>query len=156
MGNIFKCKIEDEGKILIVRPLLNIKDMTKHILSYKTTFSEIQHKWNYRYLCYALVNDEFKIFDFSKKIHEFFLEMDSIPSHMLMMNSDRALKITIKTKQGFLDNEYEVIHDDKYRFDNTPEKKKFILKHYSDNKHLDLSEALKQQENFVKELSLNL
>jgi hypothetical protein len=60
---------------------------------------------------------------------------------MLMMNSDRALKITVKTKMNFFDNEYEIINDDKYRFDNTEEKRIYISKLLK-NTDLDLSAAL--------------
>jgi hypothetical protein len=144
MENIFKIKSSDNGKVFIVRPLLNAKNLKENILSYKVYFNELRQEWVYRYLCFALVDDELKIFDFSKQTHYWFVDMDiekKSSFHMLMMNSDRALKITVKTKMNFFDNEYEIINDDKYRFDNTEEKRIYISKLLK-NTDLDLSAAL--------------
>ncbi len=74
---IFKIKPEDKGKVFIVRPLPNAKGMKngkqEHILSYKTYFNEFKKQWKYRCLCYALVNDKLKIFDFSDQIQKYFI-----------------------------------------------------------------------------------
>jgi hypothetical protein len=167
---IFKIKPEDEGKVFIVRPLPNAKEFPKNmILNYKTYFNDLRKEWEYRYLCFALINDEFKIFDFSKEIHKYFVEQMTLPNTekpnplasyilhnvatMLMLNNDRALKITVKTKGGFLNNEYEVIQDDKYRFDNTDEKRKYITGLFSET-DLDLSEALKTKTNEIQEMHI--
>lgn len=152
LEDIFKIKTEDDGKVYIVRPLPNVKEFPKNqIVAYKAFFSQLRQKWGYRYLCYALVDDVLRIFDFSEQIHKYFIETVGTPeTNMVMMNSDSALKITVGTKAGFLKNEYEVLHDDKYKFD-TEEKKKFIsirLLHTE----LDLSEALKLSDDFAKEL----
>ena len=150
LEDIFKIKTEDDGKVYIVRPLPNVKEVPKNqIVAYKAFFSQLS--LGYRYLCYALVDDVLRIFDFSEQIHKYFIETVGTPeTNMVMMNSDSALKITVGTKAGFLKNEYEVLHDDKYKFD-TEEKKKFIsirLLHTE----LDLSEALKLSDDFAKEL----
>lgn len=153
---IFKIKPEDKGKVFIVRPLLNAKGMKnskqEHILSYKTHFNDFKQQWKYRYLCYALVNDKLEIFDFSQEIHKYFLIISN-NANMLMMNSNRVLQIKVDTKEGFLKNDYLVLEDDKYQWDNTPEKRKYI----SDlllNTTLDLNEALQiSQDNILKIMS---
>jgi hypothetical protein len=76
MENIFKIKSSDNGKVFIVRPLLNAKNLKENILSYKVYFNELRQEWVYRYLCFALVDDELKIFDFSKQTHYWFVDMD--------------------------------------------------------------------------------
>jgi hypothetical protein len=35
---VFKIKTEDEGKVFIIRPLLNAKNLKENITSYKTSF----------------------------------------------------------------------------------------------------------------------
>ncbi len=65
---IFKIKTENDGEVYNIRPLLNPKDLNKSIVIYKTYFNTTTYTWSYRYMCFALVNDELKIFDFSKKI----------------------------------------------------------------------------------------
>lgn len=161
---IFKIKPEDKGKVFIVRPLPNAKGMKngkqEHILSYKSYFSDFQQKWKYRFLCYALINDKLEIFDFSHEIHKCFIDLNDNNkflniSNMLMLDSNRALQITVDTKQGFLNNSYLILENDKYQWDNTPEKRKYI-EDLLLNTTLDLNEALQiSQESVIKYLSKN-
>ncbi len=62
-------------------------------------------------------------------------------ANMLMLNNNRAIQITVDTKQGFLNNSYIILEDDKYQWDNTPEKRKYI-EDILLNTTLDLNEAL--------------
>jgi len=151
---IFKIKPEDEGKIFIVRPLLNNKRLNTlkdNIVSYKWGFNSLTKEWSYRHLCFALVNEELKIFDFSKEIYKLF-SIDGIPEKFLFMSNDKAIKITVGVKMGFLNNKYEILTDEKYRFDDSEEKRSYIL-NLLDNTKLDLLEALSEtKENLLSKL----
>jgi len=136
---VFKIKIEDEGKVFIIRPLPNAKNFGQNITSYKLRFCTTKYEWVYRCMCFSLVNGELKIFNFSKEIFKL------IFARLFPMNSDKALKVTVALREGFLDNKYEIIEDDKFRFDNTPEKRNFI-KNLLMTTELDLLEATKKEE----------
>ena len=133
---IFKIKKENEGEVFIIRPLLNVKNIRENITSYKIGFSD--YGWIYRYMCLALVNDELRIFDFPKEICEL-LFIDNIPE-LLHMSSNKAIKISVGVRGGFLDNKYEIIEDDKFRFDSTKENREFI-ENILTTTELDLEEA---------------
>ena len=153
----FKIKTEDEGKVFIVRPLLNAKNLKENKVSYKIRFGINfflnggmgAYEWSYRYMCFALVNDELKIFNFSKEINKL------ITSELLMMSSNKAIKITVGVREGFLDNQYEIIEDDKFRFDNTDEKRNYI-KNLLTTTDLDLSEVLKEEKLKIGNLEIKL
>ena len=157
----FKIKSEDEGKVFIVRPLLNAKNLKENIVSYKIRFGINfslnggmgAYEWSYRYMCFALVNDELKIFNFSKEIYKLIMT-DGIPK-LLMMDSNKAIKITVGVREGFLDNQYEIVEDDKFRFDNTDEKRNYI-KNLLTTTELDLSEALKEEKLKIGHLEIKL
>ena len=151
----FKLKTEDNGKVFIVRPLLNAKNLKENKVSYKIRFginfslNGGAYEWSYRYMCFALVNDELKIFNFSKEINKL------ITSELFMMNSNKAIKITVGVREGFLYNQYEIIEDDKFRFDNTDEKRNYI-KNLLTTTDLDLSEALKEEKLKIGHLEIKL
>jgi hypothetical protein len=153
----FKIKTEDEGKVFIIRPLLNAKNLKENIVSYKIRFGINfslnggmgAYEWSYRYMCFALVNGELKIFNFFKEINKL------ITSELLMMSSNKAIKITVGVREGFLDNQYEIIEDDKFRFDNTDEKRNYI-KNLLTTTDLDLSEALKEEKLKIGNLEIKL
>jgi hypothetical protein len=154
---VFKIKTEDEGKVFIIRPLLNAKNLKENITSYKIRFGINfslnggmgAYEWTYRYMCFALVNDELKIFNFSKEIYKLF-----IPK-LLFMDSNKAIKVTVGVREGFLDNKYEIVEDDKFIFDNTSEKKEFI-KNLLTTTELDLLEATKQEKLKIGHLEIKL
>lgn len=148
---IFKIKLEDKGKVFIVRPLPNAKNLKENILSYKTGFSN--NRWSYRHMCFALVNDELNIFNFSKEVHKLIM-IDGIPK-LLMMDSNKAIKITVGVREGFLDNQYEIIEDDKFRFDTDDEKRNYIKKLLTTT-DLDLSQALKEEKLKIGHLEIKL
>jgi hypothetical protein len=158
---VFKIKTEDVGKVFIIRPLLNVKNLKENITSYKIRFGINfslnggmgGYEWSYRYMCFALVNDELKIFNFSKEIYKL-LFTDGIPK-LLFMDSNKAIKVTVGVREGFLDNKYEIIEDDKFRFDNTSEKKEFI-KNLLTTTELDLLEATKQEKLKIGHLEIKL
>jgi len=158
MNEIYKIKKEDKGKTIVVRPLLNAKNLKKNILSYKVGFSTFNYNWTYRYICFALIDDELKIFDFSKEILDV-MNSRSLNSEMLFMNSDKAIKIKIKTEElngvYYLNNKYNIISDDKYRFDNTPEKREYI-KNLLTNTELDLEESLKEIKSSIEHIEIKL
>ncbi len=70
------------------------------------------------------------------------------------MNSSSAIKVTVKLKAGYLNNNYEIIRDDKYRFDNTQEKKDYIQKLLSDIPNL--SDVLKSEKDKISHLTVEL
>jgi hypothetical protein len=158
---VFKIKTEDEGKVFIIRPLLNAKNINDSITKYKIRFGMNfslnggigAYEWFYRYMCFALVNDELKIFNFSKEIYKL-LFIDKIPK-LLFMDSNKVIKVTVGVREGFLDNKYEIIEDDKFRFDNTSEKKEFI-KNLLTTTELDLLEATKQEKLKIGHLEIKL
>jgi hypothetical protein len=67
----------------------------------------------------------------------------------------KAIKVTVGVREGFLDNKYEIIEDDKFRFDNTPEKKEFI-KNLLTTTEFDLLEATKQEKLKIGHLEIKL
>jgi len=83
----------------------------------------------------------------------------SLNSEMLFMNSDKAIKIKIKTEElngvYYLNNKYNIISDDKYRFDNTPEKREYI-KNLLTNTELDLEESLKEIKSSIEHIEIKL
>lgn len=157
----FKIKIEDEDKSFIIRPLPNVKNLKENIVSYKTRFGINfslnggmgSYEWSYRYMCFALVNNELKIFNFSKEIYKLIMT-NGIPK-LLMLDSNKAIKITVGVKEGFLDNQYEIVEDDKFRFDNIDEKINYI-KNLLITTDLDLSEALKEEKLKIGHLEVKL
>jgi hypothetical protein len=71
------------------------------------------------------------------------------------MDSNKAIKVTVGVREGLLDNKYEIVEDDKFRFDNTPEKKEFI-KNLLTTTGLDLLEATKQEKLKIEHLEIKL
>lgn len=158
---IFKISKKDNGSVIIIRPLLNAKNLEENIVSYKIRFGinfTINnkmgcYKWSYRYMCFALVNEELKIFNYSEDIHKF-INSIGIPN-LFMMNSNKAIKITVGLKEGFLNNKYEIIEDDKFRFDNIYEKRHYI-KNLLTTTDLELSESLNQEKAKIGHLDVKL
>ncbi|MFM2393089.1 MAG: hypothetical protein RLZZ546_1071 [Bacteroidota bacterium] len=85
-----------------------------------------------------------------KKSEGWWLTCDTIED--LFLNSDKAFKVSVNLKDDFFDNKCEIIHDDKYRFDNTLEKKEYIIKLLSDLP--DLSEVLKDEKEKVSHYTI--
>ncbi len=151
--DIFKITTKDEGKVFIIRPLPNIKNIQKSIVSYKTYFNKVEYRWDYRYMCLAMVNDELKIFDHFKRIHELMFS-DGVPK-MILMDSNKAIKMTVNIREGFPDPQLEIISDDKYRYDATEEKKQFI-KNLLESSELDLLVALEEEKERISDRKIEI
>jgi hypothetical protein len=151
--SIFKPTKLDDGRTFIVRPLLNAKGMEKkehHVLVLETGMKGFREKPIRNYLCYALVDDELKIFQFGETLRSIIHDQNMKNGLMMDMKSDRAIKITMKITQGYADPTYEIIHDDKYRFDDTKEKRDYIS-NLLYNTELDLSKSLEEATEKVRE-----
>jgi hypothetical protein len=150
---IFKATIKDDGKSFIIRPLLNAKDLKNHIIRCDTGIKGFMNLPIYEFLCFALVDDELKIIRFGRTLFNFMRD-NSVTEHvmeMLQMKCDKAIKLTMRVRQGYPDPLYEIVQDDKYRFDNTPEKRKYI----SDlllHTELDLMDALEFEKERISKL----
>jgi len=158
---IFKPTKLDDGKTFIVRPLLNAKGMKNkepHVMVLETGMKGLYGRPLNNYLCYALVDDELRILQFGEKLRGIILQDQNEKSGLLMldMKSDRAIKITMRVRQGFADPLYEIkiIHDDKYRFDDTKEKREYIS-NLLYNTDLDLSKALEKATENIRLLKEN-
>lgn len=145
--DVFKITPKNDGQVFIIRPLLNIKNLNKPFLSFKSYFNSNLYQWEYNRLCYALVNDELKIFKFKNSI------LKHLSYEMFLMNSDKALKITVKIKNGYLNNDYEIIQDNEYNFNITAEKRIYI-ENLLTTTNLDLYEALKEEKNKISNLEV--
>jgi hypothetical protein len=153
--DIFRPKIEDEGKSFIIRPLLNakgLKNKEPHIVHYDIGLRGFMNVPIQGYLCFALVDDELKIIRFGKVMLDFIKSNSEHGADFLFMNNDKAIKMNVSVKRinndrekaAFFNPSYEIVQDNKYRFDDTPEKRKYI----SDllmNTELDLNDALKEE-----------
>jgi hypothetical protein len=137
---IFKLQPSDEGKSFIIRFLPYIKDMKSSIVKYKTHFNEIRKEWGYRYMCYALVNDNLEIFDFGSNIYSYLIK----DMEMILPKSSKALKVTVGVRKGYLDNEYSLVEDEKFRYDNTEENKSYLV-NLLQGAQMDLLEELDNQ-----------
>lgn len=148
---VFKLTKNDIGKTFIIRPLLNAKNLKENILGFKFYFNTTEYKWVYRKLCFALVDDKLSIFQFSNEVHNY------LKPEMFLMNSNKALKITINLDSDsmLMENHYEIIENDKYRFDDTNEKKDYI-KNLLTNTELDLSKALNQVKSEIGHIEIKL
>jgi hypothetical protein len=150
--DVFKLSAKDKGKSFTIRPLLNPKDVNKSILSYKIWFNRFKCEWMYKHLCFALVNDKLCTFNFSGELY------NKMPHEMFLMDSNKALKVTIDTvdieDKTLMKNNYEIIEDDKYRFDNTEEKRKYITSILGTG--LDLSESLEYCKAEVENVEVNM
>lgn len=151
--DILKLSIQDEGKTFIIRPLPNIKNLQKSILLYKHSYNKFQFKWSYRYMCFSMINGELKIFDFSKAIRDKMFLDKNVP--MFFMNSNKAIKITVGVKEGFIDPACEIISDDKYQYDNTEEKRKFI-KNLLESTNLDLFVAIEKSKSIIENRTVEI
>jgi hypothetical protein len=74
---------------------------------------------------------------------------------MFLMNSNKALKITVGIEDGFLNNQYEIIEDDKFILDNSDEKRNYIKNLLTKTK-LDLREALNQEKLKISNVEIKL
>lgn len=150
--DIFKLSAKDKNKSFTIRPLLNPKDPNKSILSYKIWFNRFNYEWMYKYLCFALVNDKLCVFNFSEEVYK------KMSHEMFLMDSNKALKVTINTVniegKTLMKNNYEIVEDDKYRFDNTEKKRKYIQSILDTD--LDLSESLDYCKAEVENVEVNL
>lgn len=135
-----------------IRPLLNPKDVNKSILSYKIWYNRFKCEWLYKHLCFAFVNDKLCAFDFSDELY------NKMPHDMFLMDSNKALRVTINTAKiedkTLMKNNYEIIEDDKYRFDDTEEKRKYITSILRTG--LDLSESLEYCKAEVENVEVNM
>lgn len=150
---IFRINSSMDGETFVVRPLLNARDIKNSILSYKIGYvlnpQTLQYDWKYRYLCFALINDELEIFNYSESMSKY------ITSDTLKMNSSKSIVIDVHVKEGLLSNKYNIVINDKYRFDNTPQKREYI-KGVLTNTTLDLNDALKQEKNRIKDMVIDI
>lgn len=148
---IFKIKLEDEGKVFVIRPLIDMKNPNTSIVSYEIAGSGVGFSGRplIRYMCYALIDGELKIFWFGEHIKKIISDGRSI---MLRYTSSSAIKITVGVKyipgsvQKFIDNDCVVITDDAYRFDNTDEKKNYLINLFN-NADMSLESALSIMKN---------
>ena len=147
--DIFKISTQDKGKEFIVRPLPNIKDLNNNILSYRFYFNEFNFRWSFRYLCYALVNGNLEIFNFPEEIRKY------ITPDILSASNNIALKIKVDTKQGFLNNQYELIEDDLFSFNRTKESKAYI-ENLLTSTDLDLEKALDEEKDKISHIEISI
>lgn len=116
---VFKITKDHKGQTFIVRPLLS------NARSYKIWFSIPRMKWEYRYICLAFINDELKIFNFNNRTYNTFLQ-----NNLNDLRNDKAFKIIVDVKKVgedvYINNFEEIISDDKYRYDNTEEKRQAL------------------------------
>lgn len=157
--DIFTITREDIGQTYIIRPLLNKKDPNKSIKEFKYYLSE-DKRWFYKFLCFALVNDELKIILFGKQLYqEFKNKKDILPLQLLNLTNNKAVQVKVKETKvndiSFIDNRIKIIRDDKYRYDNTPEKREWIV-NLLDNTNLDLDKALEQEKSKIANNKIDL
>lgn len=132
----FKLTTKDNGKTYIVRPLLNPKNPNRSVLGFKVRYNFKKYEWVFQKLCFALVNDKLQIFQFSDNTHKY------LSPELFLMNSNKAVKITVNVvDEEYLICEYEIIEENKYRFDDTDEKRNYI-KTLLTQTELDLTETL--------------
>lgn len=134
-----------------LKEIENLTNLKENILGFKYSFNIEQYRWVYRKLCFALIDDKMRIFQFPDEVHNY------LKLEMFLMNSNKALKITINldSESLFMENIYEIIEDDKYRFDDTIEKKDYI-KNLLTNTDLDLSKTLNHIKSEIGHLEVKL
>lgn len=145
---IFELDKTKHGEIFTVRPLLNPKDTKNSILTYVVDYRinpiTLQRGWVYRHLCFALIDGNLEILDYP----------DDISNHIcfdtLKMSSDKYFRMGVYYEYGDIQYRCDVFRNDGLRFDNTHEKREYIV-NILKNTNLNLVDALNQQKNKYKD-----
>lgn len=110
---IFKIGLKDVGKIINVRFLPNIDDLSDHIISIHVAtipISGMQHDENgdyfqsfkkvFRHYSYAYVDGEYCVFEYSHTIQRYLMkEMKRMNTAFFDLKNDFSLKISVSLKE---------------------------------------------------------
>lgn len=151
--DFFRITKDLKGKTIIIRPLLNLYDMNSSILSYKSNFNMLNGRWIYKHICFGIIENELKVFEFSDEVYSKF------PAGILYCNSNKALKIHVDTIDSngytFLNNKYDIDIDDKYNYSDTNEKRAYILDMF-ESKNINLSDVLESRKKEMSKFEIKI
>ena len=142
---IFKLKVEDEGKSFIIRPLCSPHEF-HNILSYTIKFDN--KNYTKRNLCFVVCNDELKIFQFGQ------LFKDILTDDMFNLLSKKGIRVDVGVVETLPGQQYVSPKFEIFEFDDSWDKivfyNKYIGKLLSNHK-LSLESAYsKEVESYMK------
>jgi len=142
---VFRIEKKDVGKVFTIKPLSNVKNVNKSIISYKTHFSNYYYEWVYNYMSYVFIDDEVKILSYDDNIWRI------ITKEMMFMSGKTAIQITPKLKGDKLVIGYKIVPFIKFDNDRIGYVTDTIL-----NSDLDLQGAVDRDKNSISRLVVKI
>ena len=116
MIRTFKISETHIGKTLTVRFIPNVNGIEDNIIKINPTGLD----GGERFLCYAVVNGTFKLFNFGRGVY------NAIGSNMFLFEFKRALKIVVGETMD--QNTYEIVEDDVFAIRSHKDRKEVTSK----------------------------
>ncbi len=172
--NTYRLNIDNnkEGDIIIIRPLVNVKNFKNNILTHKSNFGI--DGWIYKYMFLARIydnefNGELKAFYCGEKIHKILqkeiknrvksldniLPMSPLSNCAIKIIMKHPVKLKHDDNYELMDYDCEIIHDDKYYYAHNEEEKEYI-KNLLNNTDIDIEKEFDIQKDKIKDVIVEI
>jgi hypothetical protein len=116
MIRTFKISESQIGKTLTIRFIPNVNDIMNNIVKINPSGLD----GGERYLCYAVVNGTFKLFNFGRGVY------NAIGDNMFLLEFKKALKVVVG--ETMEENVFEVVEDDVFAIRSVRDRNEVINK----------------------------
>lgn len=144
-SKIFRLTLDNLGHYEI-RFLPNVNDFQNPYMMFKSHFNTMHHRWVHRYIAYAMVNGETKVFIFSEFIKRLF-KSDEILGMLKISESGLYASINTVEDQDLVRTNGEVKKNKKYIFNPNGNATQMIEELWGGVKHINLETVLYQELN---------